>query len=120
MPAWVDTKAEEKAWHRAKEAVSKRRGKPESAFEGRDWALVTKITQDILGRHNATSSAKRERNAHVDAALHPSERGLVEALQAVSASASAAIGKVRAGADVDAEMLAKQFEAAALKIRGLK
>jgi len=56
MPAWVDTKEEEKAWKKAKSIVSDQRSKKEHDFTSKDWGLVTHIAKNIL-RSSVLSSS---------------------------------------------------------------
>lgn len=46
MPGQVN----EALWQRAKRAVSESKGKPESSFTDRDWALVQTIYRQMGGR----------------------------------------------------------------------
>jgi len=54
MPGWINTDAEEDAWQEAKEKYKENDGvsNDEDKWTDKDWATVTNITKNILGRES--------------------------------------------------------------------
>jgi hypothetical protein len=111
MPAWIHTPKEEAAWSKAKGIVAKQRKKPQADFKDNDWALVTRITQSILGSkpkvsgsHNGGSDELHFHLANVQHLMHQRrKRGRKEQDQELPAEVQAlvqAIGGVASIGDV--------------------
>lgn len=140
MPAWVDTKEEEKAWEKAKGIVSDQRGKSEHEFQSKDWGLVTHIAKNIL-KSSVLSAATnkgliyrlakvdrmlkiRAAKSDKDASLPDDSKVIVEALKGLMSVGGQAIAALRKAdssglSDEEADSLAEDIGDVAGQIRDL-
>lgn len=60
MPGFIHTKRDEAKWSRMKHAVSHSKGKPESDFTDRDWALANYLWHKSEGELDKAEEIKKQ------------------------------------------------------------